>query len=127
AKIKQLPAFPQYVGNYTPNLTPWNAALGTEYRQPLSNGMSWYGRVDGQLYGRKYWQLDNMDVQNAKQYLNARLGLETGRWNVYVWGRNITDTRAYSQYVSPSLGIGVAGIGFLVPPASYGIDVRVSL
>jgi len=127
AKIKQLPDFPQYVGNYTPNLTPWNAALGTEYRQPLSNGMSWYGRVDGQLYGRKYWQLDNMDVQNAKQYLNARLGLETGRWNVYVWGRNITDTRAYSQYVSPALGIGVAGIGFLVPPASYGIDVRVTL
>jgi len=22
----------QYVGNYTPNLTPWNAAVGTEYR-----------------------------------------------------------------------------------------------
>ena len=127
AKIKELPSLPQFVGNYTPNLTPWNAALGAEYRGTITSELKWYGRVDGQLYGRKYWQLDNMDVQNAKQYLNARLGLEAARWSAYVWGRNITNTRAYSQYVSPSLGIGVAGIGFLVPPASYGVEIRVNL
>jgi iron complex outermembrane recepter protein len=125
AKIKQLDSLPQYVGNYTPNLTPWNAALGTEYRAPLVGDLKWYGRIDAQLYGRKYWQVDNMDVQNAKQYLNARLGIEGDKWGAYVWGRNITDTRAYSQYVSPSLGIGVAGLGFLVEPATYGVELNV--
>lgn len=126
AKIKQLGSFPQYVGNYTPNLTPWNSALGTEYRAQLVDDLKWYGRVEGQLYGRKYWQLDNQDVQNAKQYLNLRLGIEGSNWDAYVWGKNVTDTRAYSQYVSPSLGIGVAGIGFLVPPATYGVELKVS-
>jgi hypothetical protein len=67
-----------------------------------------------------------MDVQDAKQYLNARLGIEGPNWGAYLWGRNITDTRAYSQYVSPSLGVGVAGIGFLVEPASYGVELHVS-
>ena len=126
AKIKQLDSIPLYVGHYTPNLTPWNAAVGTEYRAPLVGDLKWYGRVDGQLYGRKYWQVDNQDVQDAKQYLNARLGIEGSNWGAYVWGKNITDTRAYSQYVSPSLGIGVAGIGFLVQPATYGVELRVN-
>jgi len=126
ARIKELVAYPQYVGNYTPYLTPWNASLGTEYRAPLVGDLKWYGRIDGQLYGHKYWQLDNMDVQDPKQYLNARLGIEAPSWGAYLWGRNITNTRAYSQYVSPSLGVGVAGIGFLVAPASYGIELRVN-
>jgi iron complex outermembrane receptor protein len=125
AKIKQLGAFPQYVGNYTPNLTPWNAAVGTEYRAPLVNDLKWYGRIEGQLYGRKYWQVDNKDVQDAKQYLNLRFGIEGSNWDAYLWGKNVTDTRAYSQYVSPELGIGVAGIGFLVPRATYGIELKV--
>lgn len=126
AKIKALASYPQFVGNYTPNLTPWNASVGTEYRAPLVGELKWYGRIDAQLYGRKYWELDNVAVQDAKQYVNARLGLEGGRWSAYLWGRNITNTRAYSQYVSPALGIGVAGIGFLVPPASYGVELRVN-
>jgi iron complex outermembrane receptor protein len=124
SKITELAAYPQYVGNYTPNLTPWNASLGTEYRAPLTGDLKWYGRVDAQLYGRKYWQVDNLDVQDDKQYLNARLGIEAPAWGAYLWGKNVTNTRAYSQYVSPSLGIGVAGIGFLVEPATYGIEVR---
>lgn len=124
SRIRELADYPAYVGNYTPNLTPWNAALGTEYRAPLTGDLKWYGRVDAQLYGRKYWQLDNVDVQDAKNYVNARLGLEGSRWSAYLWGRNITNTRAYSQYVSPALGIGVAGIGFLVPSATYGIELR---
>jgi len=126
AKIKQLDSIPQYVGNYTPNLTPWNAAVGTEYRAPLVGDLKWYGRIDGQLYGRKYWQVDNMDVQDARQYLNLRLGIEGSNWGSYLWGKNVTGTRAYSQYVSPSLGIGVAGIGFLVEPATYGVELHVS-
>lgn len=126
SKIKELAAYPSYVGNYTPNLTPWNAAVGTEYRAPLTGDLKWYGRVDAQLYGRKYWQADNVDVQDGKQYVNARLGIEGPRWSAYLWGRNVTNTRAYSQYVSPALGIGVAGIGFLVPPAAYGVELRAS-
>jgi iron complex outermembrane receptor protein len=125
AKIKELASAPQYIGNYTPNLTPWNGSLGTEYRAPLVGGLQWYGRIDAQLYGRKYWQVDNQDVQDAKQYLNARLGVEASNWGAYLWGRNITDTRAYSQYVSPNLGVGVAGIGFLVEPATYGVELNV--
>jgi iron complex outermembrane receptor protein len=78
------------------------------------------------LYGRKYWQVDNQDVQDAKQYLNLRLGIEGSNWDAYLWGKNVTDTRAYSQYVSPALGVGVAGIGFLVQPATYGVELKIT-
>ena len=124
ATIEELTAYPEYEGNYTPNLTPWNASVGTEYRARLTDKLKWYGRIDAQLYGKKYWQLDNVDVQDRKEYLNLRLGVEAERWSVYLWGRNLTDTEAYSQYVSPALGVGVAGIGFRVPPATYGIELR---
>jgi len=125
--IKKLPAYPQYVGNYTPWLTPWNGAVGAELREPFVGDLTWHARIDAQLYGRKYWQLDNADVQDAKQYVNARFGIEAPHWSAYLWGRNITNTRAYGQYVSPALGVGVAGIGFLVPPATYGIELRADL
>ena len=122
--VKKLAEYPQFIGNHTPLDTLWSGVVGTEYRAPLSASLKWYGRADAQLYGKKYWQLDNQDVQNPKHYLNLRLGIEAARWSAYLWGKNVTNTRAYSQYVSPSLGIVVAGLGFLVPPATYGIELR---
>ena len=68
------------------------------------------------------WTTGRAGCQAISQYAS---GNRRDRWGAYLWGRNITDTRAYSQYVSPSLGIGVAGLGFLVEPATYGIELNV--
>ncbi len=122
--VKKVPGYPQFVGNHTPLDTLWTGVVGSEYRGYLRGALHWYGRADMEFYGKKYWQLDNQDVQDPKHYLNLKLGVEEGDWSAYLWGKNVTNTRAYSQYVSPALGIGVAGLGFLVPPATYGIELR---
>ena len=123
-KVKKLASYPQFVDNHTPLDTLWTGVLGTEYRGVLTDTLQWYGRADMEFYGKKYWQLDNLDVQAPKNYLNLKLGVESAAWSAYLWGKNVSDTRAYSQYVSPALGIGVAGLGFLVPPATYGIELK---
>jgi iron complex outermembrane receptor protein len=91
----------------------------------LTASLTWFGRADLQLYGKKYWQIDNREVQDPKNYLNLRLGVEGGRWSAYLWGRNVTNTRAYSEY-SPRAFSGLnVDIGYLVQPATYGVDARV--
>jgi iron complex outermembrane receptor protein len=115
-------------GTYTPYLTPWTGNVGTEYERPITANLSFVGRAELNLYGRKYWEVNNIAVQDPKHYLNLRAGIDGGRWSVWLWGKNVTDTRAYSQYVAANpFGIGLAGIGFLVPPATYGIEARVKL
>lgn len=115
-------------GSYTPYLTPWTGEVGTQYERPLTGNLSFFGRAELNLYGRKYWEVNNIAVQDPKQYLNLRLGIESGHWSAWVWGKNVTDTRAYSQFVrAVPFGIGTAGVGYLVPPASYGIEVRAEL
>ena len=112
-------------GPYTPYLTPWTGQVGSEYRQPIGSDLSFFGRAALDLYGKKIWEVNNIAVQNPKEYLDLRAGIESARWSVWLWGKNITDTRAYSQFVRAApFGIGVAGIGYLVPPASYGVELR---
>lgn len=112
-------------GTYTPYLTPWTGAIGTQYKRPLTGDLSFFGRAELNLYGKQYWEINNIAVQNPKQYLNVRLGIESARWSAWLWGKNLTDTRAYSQFVrGVPFGIGIAGIGFLVEPASYGVELR---
>ncbi|MFZ1868979.1 MAG: TonB-dependent receptor [Steroidobacteraceae bacterium] len=111
-------------GSYTPYLTPWTGQVGTQYRQPITANLSFFGRVSLGMYSKKIWEVNNIAVQNPKQYLDLRAGIEGVRWSAWLWGKNITDTRAYSQYVRANpFGIGVAGIGYLVPPATYGIEL----
>jgi iron complex outermembrane receptor protein len=88
------------------------------------NGLEWFGRVDVQHYGDKYWQVDNLDVQDPRTYLNLRLGLEGERWNAYVWGRNITDTKAYSDFYPREYSGLDVDIGYRVPRRAYGLQVR---
>ena len=115
-------------GAYTPYLTPWTGSVGTQYEQPLTADLSFVGRAELNLYGSKYWEVNNIAVQTPKQYLNLRAGIQRGRWSVFLWGKNVTDTRAYSQFIrAVPFGIGIAGIGFLVPPASYGIELHMEL
>lgn len=115
-------------GDHTPYLTPWTGNVGTQYTHPLTDNLSFFGRMEVNLYSKKYWEINNIAVQAPKQYLNVRLGIESGHWSAWLWGKNITDTRAYSQFVrGVPFGIGIAGIGFLVPPASYGVELRTEL
>ena len=82
--------------------------------------------MDLQHAGKKYWQIDNDDVQDPRSYLNLRLGLEGARWSVCLWGKNITDERAYSEFAPREFSGLDVDIGYLNQPATYGVDARVT-
>jgi iron complex outermembrane receptor protein len=126
SEVKELAEFPQWIGNHAPKNTEWTGVVGTQYRGPLSETLSWFGRADLQHAGKKYWQVDNVDVQDPKDLLNLRVGLETERWSVYLWGKNLTDERAYSEYAPRAFSGLDVDIGYLTQPRTYGVDGRLS-
>lgn len=69
--------------------------VGAQYR----NDQGWFARLEVQ--GMDAFYFDNVHNQKSKTYAlaNGRLGYETKDWDVYLWGKNLTDekyaTRGY--------------------------------
>lgn len=118
--INKSTLFPQYVGNETPRAQNYSFQAGLDYSRALSDRVSWFLGANAVYYSRTYWYVDNLDVQNPKTYVNARLGLQSGPWTVTLWGKNITNTRAYETY-DPNQATGAGrDVGLPNEPASFG-------
>lgn len=69
--------------------------VGAQYR----HDQGWFARVEVQ--GMDAFYFDNVHNEKSKAYnlLNARVGYETKDWDVYLWGKNLSDetyaTRGY--------------------------------
>ena len=83
--------FGNVAGKRTPRSPEWNAYLTTRYTRPLSDQLSLVVGVDITAEGSKFAQVHNLIETGDRQYLNARIALETDRWSVALWGRNIND------------------------------------
>jgi iron complex outermembrane receptor protein len=118
--ISKSTLFPQYVGNETPRAQNYSFQAGLDYSRALSDRVSWFLGANAVYYSRTYWYVDNLDVQNPKTYLNARLGVQSGPWTATLWGKNITNTRAYETY-DPNQATGAGrDVGLPNEPASFG-------
>jgi iron complex outermembrane receptor protein len=118
--IERSALFPQYVGNETPRAQNYSFQAGFDYTRALSERLSWFLGANADYHSRTYWYVDNLDVQRPKTYVNARLGLQSGAWTVTLWGKNITNTRAYETY-DPNQATGAGrDVGLPNAPASFG-------
>ncbi|WP_029933855.1 TonB-dependent receptor [Thiomicrospira pelophila] len=63
--------------------------IGGQYR----HDQGWFGRVEVQ--GMDAFYFDNVHNEKSKAYTiaNARIGYEAKDWEVYFWGKNLTDER----------------------------------
>lgn len=110
------------VGNRAPKNTPFNVNLGLQYQAPITSTLGLFGRVDYERRGKKYWQIDNLDVQEGLDLLGVRLGLETENWSVILWGRNLSDEEYFTDFNPAEFAGAPIDIGFPAQPRSYGID-----
>jgi iron complex outermembrane receptor protein len=118
--------FPGNDGNRTPRTTELTFNAGMQYRLPLGGGLTGFARADYEYRGDKYWQVDNVDVQDPIHLLDARLGLETERWSLTLWGRNLTDEEYYADY-NPSAFSGLpTDLGWHAPPRTVGVEARLN-
>ncbi len=123
SRIRANAANPSTVGNYTPKASPYKVNLGLQYTTPLAAGMSGYGRFDVEERSRRYWQIDNADVQKAMTLMNLRLGLSTAGevWSGYLFVKNLGDKKYYADYNPAAYsGLGYA-IGSRAEGRQYGI------
>lgn len=124
SEIKRITTFPGNEGNRTPKNTAWTANAGFQYDFSITGALGGMLRLDYEHRGKKYWQLDNVQVQKPLELIDVRTGVEVDKWGFYIWGRNLTDERYYADY-NPSLFSGLPfDIGFRAQPRSFGVEGR---
>lgn len=125
SEIKENGPFPTSVGNHTPKMTDLSLNLAAQYRFPVAGDIFAFMRVDYERRGERYWQVDNLDVQDPLDLVNFRAGFETDRWGLYAWGRNITGEDFYTDF-NPTEFTGLGyDIGFRGQPGAYGAEARI--
>jgi iron complex outermembrane recepter protein len=91
AQNADLATYGNVAGQTAPRVPKIQASLVANYSQPLSGDRLLRFSADVTHEGSKYAQVDNFAETGAHTYLGARLGLESERWTVSLWGKNLTD------------------------------------
>ena len=126
SRIRQNDATPSTVGNYTPKASPYKVNLGVQYSRALGGDLVGLARFDAELRSRRYWQIDNADVQRSFALYNARIGVSGAKevWSAYAYVRNLANTKYYADFNPAAYsGLGYA-IGALADPRQFGIGAK---
>ncbi len=76
-----------YNGNYNPYAPEYNYSIGTQYRS--ANGC--YAGIDLTGYGKMYLDKANKYQQNAFNLVNAKIGYEADKFDIYLYAKNLFD------------------------------------
>lgn len=106
----------------------WSASAGGEYSHPLSLGpreAQAYLGVDYSYRSSIYSASTNSIYSKLPQLslVNARLGVRSGAWDIYVWGKNLAN-QDYFTTVAPGSGNTGALFAQLGDPRTYGVTLR---
>jgi iron complex outermembrane receptor protein len=104
-------------GKPVPHSPKWTASLIADYNWHTSSSWDWFVRGSYYYRGKTTSDIDNdpnVDI-GAYGLVDASLGIDNGKWRVYLWGKNLLDefyvTRifdtpsggtGYSHYLSPN-------------------------
>jgi iron complex outermembrane recepter protein len=67
--------------------------------------------------GKEYFDLANTISQGSYSLLNTRLGVATKHFELFLWGRNLTDVK----YISYAYDFGATHLG---NPKTYGVTLK---
>jgi iron complex outermembrane recepter protein len=114
-----------YTGNTLPRAPKHNASVAAELDHRLTDSLTLFARVDASYRSKVYFGIDNALTQDALTLVNARVGLQSpsGRWGVYLWGRNLGDV---NYAIDKEFGAIVPGqvIESIAAPRTFGVEIR---
>jgi iron complex outermembrane receptor protein len=110
---------PSVIGNQAPLVSKDTYNLGAQYRQPLGSDMHLAFRADYMHTGQTWWEPYNVTSRDPIDLLDLRIGLESEKWSVTAWSKNLTDEK-YNAEFSPG------GFLFRALPLRYGVDFSYS-
>jgi len=113
-------ADPTVIGNQAPLVSHNTVNAGVQYRQPVADDLNATVRLDYQQIGRTWWEPYNITSRNPVSLVDLRIGLQSSKWSVAVWSRNLTNTQ-YNAEFSPG-NVGGAGFLWRALPRRYGVD-----
>jgi iron complex outermembrane receptor protein len=102
--------FGDVAGKRTPRAPEWNAYLTSRYSRPLSDALTLVVGADVTAEGSKYAQVHNLIETGDRYYLNARIAVESEKWTVSLWGRNLNDDETPTDILRYIDGRGLAYI-----------------
>lgn len=106
---------PAFEGNEAPLISRYTLNLGAQYRADVSASLGLLARVDYRRIGRTWWDVENSTSRDPVDLVDARLGIDGGRWALTAFGTNIFDAE-YNAEFSPG------GFVFKARPARYGLE-----
>lgn len=122
--IRSITVFPGNEGNHTPKTTSMSMNAGFQYTPRLTAELEGFLRVDYERRGKRYWQVDNVDVQNPLDLINLRVGIQSDRYGLYFWGKNLTGEEYFTDFNAREFSGLDVDIGFRGQPATYGVEAR---
>lgn len=106
-------------GEKMQNTPAYTARLGVAYLHPKG----FYSRLDMKSQGDIYFYDDTnkaMVKEEAYTVIDAKIGYQFDAWDVYVYGKNLTDEEYVNDFISNSI-VALASFG---EPRTYGVGVR---
>lgn len=104
-----------YSGNTIEHTPQYSLNVSAQYR--LSSGLYLRGEMEG--YGKSYFDPANQHAQGAYQLYNLKVGYEFSRWDLYLYGNNLTDKR----YFSSGFDVMQNRIANVGAPRTFGVKV----
>ena len=116
-------------GKRGPNAPQWSGMIYSRYVYPLTSSMLIRFDIDA-AYKDDYFldgDLDPATLQDSYYKINARVGLAGAKdkWEVAVYGRNLTDETTYTYATDAPLSAGIYG-GWVEEPRIIGLQARYS-
>ena len=127
-RFNTIPGSPDATGNELANSPEWMLNGRVRYEFPLAaSGMTAYVGGDAIYRSRVFYSLSNngQNSQSGFWLLDARAGITAadGAWDVWVWGKNLTNKLYVSQSYDNTGGI-FPSQNFLGMPRTWGINAQ---
>jgi iron complex outermembrane receptor protein len=83
-----------YAGKIAPFVPELTGLLALQYKHP----QGYFARAEGVWTGKTYFDENNTSLmsQNAYALANLRLGYERKNYSIYLFAKNLADTRYYT-------------------------------
>ena len=105
-----------YNGNKVPHAPEYTYNLAATYR----HSAGFFGRVEFLGVGPFYHDSANEYKEPAYELVNARIGYEWSRFEIYLWAKNIFDT----AYATRAFDNGTEWVGRAGAPRTFGIEAK---
>ncbi len=128
SEIKKSQRSPDDVGNQAPLVSEYTINLGAQLRIPFGSAgnLDFFLRPDFRIIGDTWWYPDNFTKRDPVELLDLRAGIESDRWSIVAWSRNLTDEEYNAEWSPgpqffPSPGY-TNNFVFKAQPMVWGVD-----